>query len=128
MLQAYAYLIHLLAGLVLLAIFFAVYTKITPFDEIALIRQGNMAAAFSLGGAVIGFSLTLASSLLHNDTFTMFLAWGSGAMVVQAVSYAAITRIMPQMNAAIESDNTAMGALMGTVSLTVGIINAACLS
>jgi len=128
MLQAYAYLIHLLTGFVLLATFFAIYTKITPFDEIVLIRQGNTAAGFSLAGALVGFCLTLGSSILHSDTFTMFLIWGTGAMVVQMICYAIVTRVIPEMNAAIENNNAAMGGLMGTASLVIGIINAACLS
>lgn len=128
MLQAYAYLLHLLSGFVLLAVFFVIYTKITPFDEISLIRQGNVAAALSLSGAGIGFGLTLASSILHSDTFVMFLVWAVGAMVVQAATYALLTRIVPQMNQAIEANNVAMGTFMGTASLLVGIINAACLS
>lgn len=128
MLQAYAYVIHLLSGFVLVAVFFGLYTKITPFDEVALIRQGNLAAALSLAGAIIGFCLTLASSILHSDTFVMFLIWGTGAMIVQAATYAAITRVIPQMNEAINANNVAMGALMATASLAIGIVNAACLS
>lgn len=129
MLQAYAYVIHLLSGFVLVAAFFGIYTKIiTPFDEISLIRHGNIAAALSLAGALLGFCLTLWSSILHNDSFFMFLAWGAGAMAVQAVCYAVITRSLPEMNRAIEDNNAAMGALMGTASLVIGIINAACIS
>jgi putative membrane protein len=128
MLQAYAYILHLLSGFLLLGVFFGIYTKITPFNELSLIREGNVAAALSLGGALIGFSLTLASSVLHSDTYLLFVVWAIGAMVVQAASYAAITRVLPQMNAGIADNNIAMGALMGSSSLTVGIINAACLS
>jgi putative membrane protein len=128
MVAAYAYLLHLVSGCVLMAVFFAIYTWITPFDEIALIREGNMAAALSLAGAVVGFCLTLASSVLHSDSYEMFLAWCTGAMVVQSAGYAVITRMLPQMNSAIEHNNAAMGALMGTASLALGIINAACLS
>jgi len=128
MLAVYAYLIHLFSGFVLIAIFFAIYTKITPFDEIAMIREGKMSAAASLAGAIVGFCLTLASSVLHNDSYEMFLAWGVGAMIVQSAAYAVITRLLPQMNDAIEHNNVAMGALMGTASLALGIINAACLS
>jgi putative membrane protein len=128
MLQAYAYILYLLSGFLLLAVFFGVYTKITPFNELALIQEGNVAAAFSLGGALIGFSLTLASSVLHSNTYLLFIGWAVGAMIVQAISYAAISRVVPNMNAGIAENNIAMGALMGTTSLTVGNINAACLS
>jgi putative membrane protein len=128
MLQAYAYAIHLLSGCALLAAFFAVYTKITPFNEWVLIRQGNVAAALSLSGAGIGFCLTVASSILHNDTFLMFFIWSLAAMLVQSAVYAFLARMLPRMNEAIEANNIAMGGLMGAFSLTVGMINAACLS
>jgi putative membrane protein len=127
MAQAYAYLLHLLSAFIFISVFFGIYTWVTPFDEIALIRQGNTAAAASLAGSILGFCLTLASSILHSDSLTMFLIWGSGAMAIQLIAYLILSRALPQMNEAIENGNTAMGVLTGTVSLTVGIINAACL-
>ncbi len=40
-----------------------VYIKITPYDDIKLIRDGNTAAAVSLAGAIIGLALPLAFSI-----------------------------------------------------------------
>jgi len=128
MLQAYAYVLHLLSGFALLGAFIWIYTKVTPLDEIALIRQGNVAAALSLAGATVGFCLTIAAGILLNSTFFMFLSWAAGAMTAQVVTYAVVTRLLPQMNTAIAENNIAMGLLMGATSLSVGIINAACLS
>ena len=45
------YLIHLLLAAGLLIVFFIIYTRVTPYNEVLLIRQGNQAAALSLGGA-----------------------------------------------------------------------------
>jgi putative membrane protein len=128
MLQAYAYALYLLTGFVLLAIFFAIYTRVTSFDELHLIRKGNMAAALTLGGALIGFCLTLASSILHNGTYMMFLVWAVGAMIVQVFCYIIMARGVPDICHEIENNNLAMGALMAVSSLTIGIINAACIS
>ena len=50
-------------ALALLAIFAAIYVRVTPYNEIALIREGNMAASISLSGALIGFVLPLASAI-----------------------------------------------------------------
>ena len=47
------YLVFLLLAAVLLLVFFVIYTRITPYNEVLLIRQGNTAAALSLSGAVI---------------------------------------------------------------------------
>jgi len=70
----------------------------------------------------------LAASILLNSSFFMFLVWAVGALTVQIVTYAAVSRVLPQMNTAIADNNAAMGGLMGITSLAVGIINAVCLS
>ncbi|MFM0592001.1 MULTISPECIES: DUF350 domain-containing protein [Paraburkholderia] len=126
--DAFSYGIHLLSAFVLILGFAAVYLKVTPFDELALIREGNVAALLSFAGALIGFCLTLASSIAHNSTLVLVLIWAFGAMIVQVVTYAVLTRLLPGMNHAIETRNNAMGGLMGAASLVVGIINAACLT
>lgn len=126
--SAFLYAIHLLSAFVLLLVFAAVYLKVTPFDELALIRDGNVAAMLSFGGALIGFCLTLASSIAHNSTLLAVVIWAVGAMIVQVLTYAALARLLPGMNHAIEDRNAAMGGLMGAASLVVGIINAACLT
>jgi len=122
------YLIHLFLAAVLLAVFFKAYTWFTPYDEVVLIRQGNHAAALSLGGAMIGFSLTIGSSLLHTSNYQEFFAWAAGAMVVQAISYAVVTRCLKMAQDQIEANNSAFGALLGTISISIGGINAACIS
>mgnify|MGYP006353066219 CR=1 FL=1 len=66
------YAVHLLAGVVLLIAFFVVYTRVTIYNEVALIMQGNNAAALSLGGALIGFTLTVASAILHSAGLVEF--------------------------------------------------------
>jgi putative membrane protein len=126
--DAFSYGIHLLSAFVLILGFAAVYLKVTPFDELALIREGNVAALLSFAGALVGFCLTLASSIAHNSTLLLVLAWAFGAMIVQVATYAVLTRLLPGMNHAIETRNNAMGGLMGAASLVVGIINAACLT
>ncbi len=77
------YALHLVTAGLLLYVFFLVYCWATPFDEIGLIRQGNGAAALSLGGALIGFSLTVASGIVHTDSLVQFFAWAVGAALVQ---------------------------------------------
>ncbi len=112
----------------LLAIFFMVYTYVTPVDEVLLIRQGNNAAMLSLGGALLGFSLTIASSLMHTANYQNFLGWAAGAMVVQVLAYAVTSRLLRISKEHIESGNTAFGGLMGAISLSIGAINAGCIS
>jgi putative membrane protein len=122
------YLVHLALAALLLVVFFKAYTWMTPYDEVKLIRQGNHAAALSLGGAMLGFSMTIASSILHTNNWQQFLGWAVGAMVVQALGYAVTTRCLKMSQDQIEGDNSAFGGLLGTISLSIGGINAACIS
>ena len=125
---AVTYLIYIVSALVMLGVFTAVYTAVTRYKEFDLVREGNIAAAMSYGGALVGFSLTLASSIAIHASFVMFLVWGVAAMVVQIVVYVVVANAIRGMNDAIEENNIAMGGLLGAISLAAGIVNAACLT
>jgi putative membrane protein len=122
------YVVHLVLSGILLMIFFVLYTKFTPFDEVLLIRQGNTAAAVSLAGALVGFSLTIASSLIHTSNYQEFLAWAGGAMLVQFIAYKITASLLDMSKDQIEANNTAFGSLLAAISLSIGAINAACIS
>ena len=122
------YALYLISAALLMTVFFMVYCWATPFDEMALIRSGNSAAALSFSGALIGFSLTIASAILHSSSLVAYLAWSVGAIVVQLVVYVLVSRLLHMSKEHIESGNVAFGGLLGAISLAVGAINAACLS
>jgi uncharacterized membrane protein YjfL (UPF0719 family) len=88
------YLLHLLTAAALVLAFFVVYTRITPYDEVALIRAGNGAAALSLGGSLIGFSITIASTVATTASYYQFAGWAVGAMIVQLVVWVVATRLL----------------------------------
>ena len=123
----YNYVLHLFTGLLMVGGFAAIYMWVTPFHELALIRQGVVAPALSLG-AVIGFSLTVASSILHNDHYLLFLLWCVSGLSVQVLAYALLARAFPRLPVQLASNNVAAGAAAGVVSLVVGIVNAAWMS
>ncbi|EFF74183.1 DUF350 domain-containing protein [Achromobacter piechaudii] len=125
---AVTYLIYIASALVMLGVFTAVYTAVTRYKEFDLIREGNIAAVLSYGGALVGFSLTLCSSIAVHASFVMFLVWGVAAMLVQIVVYVVVNKAIDGMNDAIEQNNIAMGGLIGSISLAAGIVNAACLT
>jgi putative membrane protein len=122
------YIIYMLMAGVVLVIFFVIYTWMTPYDEVLLIRQGNMAAALTLGGAIVGFSLTLASVILHSPSMISFMSWSLAGLFVQLLAYVVTTRCLSISKEHIESGNVAYGALLAAISLAVGAINAACIS
>lgn len=122
------YALHLVAAGLLLFVFFLVYTWATPFDEMVLIQQGNVAAALTLGGALIGFSMTVASGLLHTDNLRSFMAWSAAAAVIQLLTYVLVTRLLHMSKQQIEGNNIAFGVLLASISISVGAVSAGALS
>ena len=110
-------------------IFKALYRWITPHDEGALIRAGNSAAAVALGGALIGYVLPLASALNHTASLPEFVAWAALAGLIQIVAFWAVRRIvLPDVSARIEAGEMSAALYLLTISLAVGVLNAACMT
>src|SRR5438552_18662615 len=122
------FLLYFALALVLLTIFVAIYVRVTSYREFVLIRGGNVAAAISLSGALIGFVLPLASAIAHSVNPLDMAVWSASALLVQLVAYAVVGRLIPHFGEAIQAGRIAPAALLATVSLCAGILNAACLT
>jgi len=110
-------------------IFMALYRLVTPHNEGALIRQGNVAAAIALGGAVIGYVIPLASALAQTATLPEFVAWAALAGVIQIVTFVVVRRVaIPDVSKRIEDGDVAAALYLLMISLAVGVINAACMT
>jgi putative membrane protein len=123
-----AFIIYFAASLALLGLFVAIYIRITPYRELALIRQGNCAAAASLSGAMLGFVIPLAHSIAQSANLADMALWGLIALVVQLLVYFACTRLMPAIAADIPAGKTAPGIFLGALSLATGVLNSACMT
>lgn len=122
------FVIYLAAALVLLSMFVAVYIRVTPYREIALIREGNMAASFSLSGALLGFIVPLAAAIQNSVGLIDMALWGLVAMVVQIAAYVVAKILIPSITTDIPADRGSAGFFLGSLSLGVGLLNAACMS
>jgi putative membrane protein len=122
------FIVYFAASIALVALFLAVYVRVTPYRELALIRAGNTAAAASLSGALLGFVAPLASAVAHSVNLADMAIWGAIALLVQMASYGAARVLLPGIASGIASGNVAHGVTLGALSLAVGILNAACMS
>ena len=123
-----AFLLYFATSLALLALFLAIYIWITPYRELALIREGNIAAAASLAGTIVGFAIPLAHAVALSVNLADMALWGLIALVVQLLVFFAVTRLIPDIARDIPAGKLAPGVLLGTLSLATGILNAACMT
>jgi putative membrane protein len=123
----FPFITTLAVALALLAMFLFIYVRITPYREIQLIREGNVAAAISLSGATLGFAIPLAQSAAQSGNLLDMLMWSGIAMVVQLLAYITARLIIPGIARDIPAGKTAQGAFLGVLSLATGLLNAACM-
>lgn len=128
LIELVTYAKYLLLSLVLLGLFVRIYLWITPYDDLAGIRAGNIAIGMSLCGAVLGFMLPLVSAAVHTKGLLEFLLWGLLASATQLLIYVAFARTSKTLVPALEEGNVAYAAVLATFAVTVGLINAASLS
>lgn len=122
------FLAYLGTAIVLLVAFVAIYLYVTPYDEIALIRGNNTAAAISLSGALLGFALPIANVIAHSDTLLDLAVWGVIAGIVQLLAWMLARVALPTLREDIAAGRVAPATLVAALSLTVGLLNAACMT
>jgi len=120
--------LYFVASVLLLGAFTFIYIRITPYQEIGLIRRGNAAAAASLSGAMIGYVLPLAHSVAQSANIVDMLIWGVIALVVQLAAYVVVRMLIPGIVRDIPEGHVAQGVFLGAVSIATGILNAACMT
>ena len=123
-----AFLLYLGTSLALLTLFIVIYIWITPYHELKLIREGNVAAAASLSGTLLGFVIPLAHAVALSVNLADMALWGLIALVVQLLVFFAVTRLVPGIARDIPAGSVAPGIFLGALSLGTGILNAACMT
>jgi putative membrane protein len=106
-------------------VFCQVYCWITPYNELKLVREGNVAPSISFGGALIGFILPLHSAITHSVGFIDMLLWAAVAMIVQLTVFGIIRLFFKSLVREIENNHVAAATLLCFFSIAIGLLNAA---
>lgn len=116
------------ASLVFLALFCGLYARVTPYAEFRMVRQGKLAPAVSLSGAVLGFVFPLASAVSHSVGLLDMLLWSVVALVVQISVFLLVQKLVPDLSEQMNQDRLGPAVLLATLAVSVGLINAACMT
>lgn len=117
-------------SLVALIAFKFLYALVTPHDEWKLIREEkNTAAAIGFGGAVLGFAIALGGAASNSVSVLDFATWALIALVAQLLAFAIIRfGFMPRIVSRIEEGEISAGVMLAATTISVGVLNAACMS
>ena len=134
-------LLNSLAGLGAFALYFAlsifflllfkfVYIRCTPYDEWKLVKDDkNVAAGLTLSGAFIGYSIAIAGAATNSVNLIDFAVWGVVALIAQLLAFAIVRYgFMPKLVDRIKDNEIPAGIVMGSMSIAIGLLNAACMT
>lgn len=119
-----AFLAYLGASAALLAAFIFIYAKATPYQEFTLIAHDNNAVAITFAGAVLGFTAPLVASIYYTASLAEMCLWAAITCVVQLL----VLVVLRRQARRVEEGHVASAIVVATISLAVGLLNAASIS
>ena len=123
-----AHLVYFGMAGVAVVVFVAIYVTVTRHHEFRLIRQGNTAAAVSLGGAILGYTVPLAKAVSQSASITDMLLWSGVALIAQLGAYGITRLILPQLSSHVDEGKTASGIFLAAIAVSIGLLNAAAMT
>ena len=121
-------LAHLGVTLALLAGGAIIYALFTPWKEIALIREGNAAAAVAFSGVLIGLAIPLAVSLSVSTSLKDITLWGVATVVLQLLAFRIVDLLLTGLPQRIREGEVAAAVLLVGAKLSTALILAAALT
>ena len=122
------FLIYAGLAIAFIYMYMMVYLWVTPYNELKLIKDGNIAAALSLSGSVLGFTLPLTAAIQHSVHPWDMMLWGLIAAIVQLLVYVAVRFSLLNVTRRIQEGQVATGIVLAAISISAGLLNAACMT
>jgi len=121
-------LLHFSVTLAMLGVGIWIYQLITPWHEMRLIRAGNLAAATSFSGAILGLAIPLAFCMATSVSILDIIIWGLVALVIQLLTYRLADILLRGLPKRIEEGEIGAAILVVAVKLSVALINTAAIA
>jgi putative membrane protein len=102
-----------------------VYTKVTPMNELDLIKDGNIAASLSFAGACVGISIPLAVCLSSSVNIADIIVWGSIAVILQLICFKVVDFFLKDLSARIIDGEIGISIVLVGFKLSIAVLNAA---
>ena len=110
-------------------VFKLIYSAVTPYNERELLKSGNLAAPIVLAGALLGYVMALASAMSNTVSLLEFAAWAALSGAIQIFAFLIVRRlVLPNVKQHIENNEIGPAIYLASISVAVGILNAACMT
>lgn len=121
-------IMHFIATILILVLTVMFYIRLTPLHEFELIKEGNVTAAISASGALLGFAVPLAFCMASSINIYDIIIWGAAILIIQLITYFIIDFLLQNIAESIKKQEMAPVIFLVAVKLTVGFISAAAIA
>lgn len=119
------FMLHGGTAILMLIVGAFIYSKITPWNELDLIMEGNTAAAVSFSGAILGIATPLAAALSSSISIWEIVVWGSVAIILQITVFLILDLVLPNLSEQIKANKIAAGIFIASNKIALALMNAA---
>ncbi len=99
-----------------------IYVRLTPHKELALVQEGNMAAAISFSALVVGLALPLAACLVNKFGLIDVAIWGTVSLFLQLFLFRITDAIFRGMPERIEANEVPAATVLAAFKLSGSLI------
>ena len=119
------FMLHGGTAILMLIVGAFIYSKITPWNELDLIMEGNTAAAVSFSGAILGIAIPLAAALSSSISIWEIVVWCSVAIILQITVFLILDLVLPNLSEQIKANKIAAGIFIASNKIALALMNAA---
>ena len=116
---------HFFTAIVIFVSGLWVYTKVTPMNELELIKGGNIAASLSFAGACVGIAIPLAFCLSSSVNIVDIIVWGSIAVILQLICFKVVDFFLKDLSLRIIDGEISISIVLVGFKLSIAVLNAA---
>jgi putative membrane protein len=121
-------LLHFGLTLAMLALGAVIYIMLTPYPEIKLIRDGNIAASISFSGVLVGLAIPLAFAMAASVNAFDIIVFGAVTIVLQLLAYRLTDLVLRDLPKRIVEGEISAAIFLVGIKLSISAINAAAVS
>ena len=119
---------HFVVAVLILLSGVFIYVKTTAWNDLELIRSGNLSASISLGGAFLSLSIPLSASLTASLSVPSIIIWGITAVIIQLICDRLASLMIGDLSSRIKKNDVSAAVFILGIKLSVAMINSAVIS
>ena len=119
---------HFAISIIIFLVGLWAYVKITPINEMKLIKDGNIAASISFFGACVGISIPLSTCLASSVNVADILVWGTIAVLLQLICFRGVDIFLKDLSQRISEGEISISIVLVSFKISIALLNAAAIS